>query len=133
VTFNSSQVSLIKSSLQKFVFTANDTSNLVSWEGLLPLTDTLSLDSLLVVPSLNYNLFSVSQITTVLFCIIIFWPNSCGFKDIQTRQMIGYGIKREMLYYLDLVSNSSNKLCHALTVDDSQGEKKTFDIWLWHR
>ena len=37
-------------------------------EGSLSLTNTLNLDSVLVVPSLNYNLLSVSQITTALFC-----------------------------------------------------------------
>ena len=76
---------------------------------------------------------SVSQITTALFCIVIFWPNSCVFKDIRTRQAIGYGIKRGMLYYLYLMSKSLNKLCQALAVDGSQEEKKSSDIWLWHR
>jgi hypothetical protein len=133
MTFDSSQVSLTKPSSKQFVSTANGTLNPVRGEGSVPLTNDLSLDSVLIVPSLNYNLLSVSQITTALFCIVIFWPNSCVFKDIRTRQTIGYGIKRGMLYYLDLTSKSSNKLRQALAVAGSQGKEKSSNIWLWHR
>ena len=54
-------------------------------------------------------------------------------KDIQTRQTIGCGIKRGKLYYLDLQSKDSNKLQQALMVDGSKGQKKKYEIWLWHR
>ena len=90
------------------------------------------MDSVLLVPSLDYNLLSVSQITAVLSCIVIFWPEFCVFKDIQTRQMIGYGIKWGKLYYMDLQSKVSNKLRQALMADGSEGEKKKSEIWLWH-
>lgn len=92
----------------------------------------MNLDSVLVVPSLNYNLLSVSQITTALFCVVIFWPEFCVFKDIRTRQTIGCGVRRGKLYYLDLVSKSSNKLRQALKIGGSE-EKKKSEIWLWHR
>ena len=54
-------------------------------EGSLILTDTLNLDSVLVVPYLDYNLLSVSQIIAALSCIVIFWPEFCVIKNIQTR------------------------------------------------
>ena len=60
MTFDSRHLSMIKPSSQKFVSIANGTSTPVRGEGSLPLTDTLKLDSVLVVPSLNYNLLSVS-------------------------------------------------------------------------
>ena len=85
MTFYSRQVSPLKSSSQNFVSTANGTSISIIGEGSLSLTNTLNLDYVLVVPSLNYNLLSVSQITTALFCVVIFWPEFCVFKDIQTR------------------------------------------------
>ena len=91
----------------------------------LTLTNTLNLDSILVVPSLDYNILLVSQIIAALSCIVIFWLEFCVFKDIQTRRTIGCGIKRGKLYYLDLQSNDSNKLQQALTADGSEGEKKT--------
>ncbi|KAL6316801.1 hypothetical protein AAG906_021101 [Vitis piasezkii] len=78
-----------------------------------------------VVPSLDYNLLSVSQITATLSCIVIFWPEFCVIKDIQTRQTIGCGIKRGKLYYLDLQSKDSNKLQQALMADGSEGRRKS--------
>ena len=70
----------------------------------------MNLDSVLVVPSLNYNLLLVSQITTTLFCVVIFWPEFYVFKDIRSRQTIGYGVRRGKLYYLDLVFKSLDEL-----------------------
>ncbi|KAL6311183.1 hypothetical protein AAG906_025772 [Vitis piasezkii] len=77
-----------------------------------------------VVSSLDYNLLSVSQITATLSCIVIFWPEFCVIKDIQTRQTIGCGIKRGKLYYLDLQSKDSNKLQQALMARWIEGRRK---------
>jgi hypothetical protein len=133
ITFDSRHVLPLKPSSKKFVSTANGTSAPVIGKGSLPLNDTLNLDSVLVVPTLDYNLLSVSQITTALFCVVIFWPEYCVFKDIQTRKTIGCGTRREELYYLDLESKSSDKLRQALTINSYEGSKKKSNIWLWHR
>ena len=90
----------------------------------MSLTNTLNLDSVLVVPSLNYNLLSVSQITTALFCVVIFWLKFCVFKDIRTRQTIGCGVKRGNLYYLDLVSKSSDELHQTLKIGGFEKKKR---------
>ena len=103
----------------------------------MSLTNTLNLDYVLVVPSLNYNLLSVSQITTALFCVVIFWLGFCVFKDIRTRQTIGCGVRRGKLYYLDLVSKSSYELRQALKIRGSEKKKKKrnlrygygIDVW----
>ena len=92
MTFDSRQVSPLKSSSQNSVSIGNGTSIPIIREGSLSLTNTLNLDYVLIVPSLNYNLLSVSQITIALFSVVIFWPEFCVFKDIRTRQMIGCGI-----------------------------------------
>ena len=128
MTFDSRQVSPLKSSSQHSVSTANGTSIPIIGEGSLSLTNTLNLDSILVVPSLNYNLLSVSQITTALFCAVIFCPEFCVLKDIRTRQTIGYGVRREKLYYLDLVSKSSDELRQALKIECSEKKKKKKEI-----
>ncbi|KAL6316670.1 hypothetical protein AAG906_019583 [Vitis piasezkii] len=133
MTFDSRQVSPLRPSSQKIVFTANGNTTPVIGEGSLTLTDTLNLDFVLVVLSLYYNLLLVSQITATLSCIVIFWPEFCVIKDIQTRQTIGCGIKWGKLYYLDLQTKDSNKLQQALMADGSEGEKKKSEIWLWHR
>ena len=72
MTFDSRQVSPLKSSSQHSVSIAIGTSIPIIREGSLSLTNTLNLDYVLVVPSLNYNLLSISQITTALFCVVIF-------------------------------------------------------------
>ena len=124
MTFDSRQVSPLKPSSQKIVSTANGNTTPVIGERSLTLTDTLNFDSVLVVPSLNYNLLSISQITAALSCIVIFWLEFCVIKGIQTKQTIGCGIKREKLYYLDLQSKDSNKLQQALMADGSRGEEE---------
>ena len=124
MTFDSRQVSPLQSSSQHSVSTANGTSIPIIEEGSLSLINTLNLDYVLVVPSLNYNLLLVSQITTALFCVVIFWPEFCVFKDIRTRQTIGCGVRRGKLYYLDLVSKSSDELRQALKIGGSEKKKK---------
>ena len=135
MTFDSRQVSPLKSSSQNFVSTANGTSISIIGEGSLSLTNTLNLNSVLFVPSLNYNLLSVSQITIALFCVVIFWLEFCVFKDIRTRQTIGCDVRRGKLYYLDLVSKSLDELRQALKIWGSEKKKKKrkSEIWLWHR
>ena len=133
MTFDVRQVSNLNPSSQNCVCTANGNTTLVIGEGSSHLTNTLHLASVLVVPSLDYNLLSVSQITTTLSCVVIFWPTHCVFKDIQTRQTIGYGVKRGKLYYLDLESTISSRLRQALTVKSTGSLKKIVEIWLRHR
>ena len=137
MTFYSRQVSPLKSSSQHSVSTANGTSIPIIGEGSLSLTNTLNLYSVLVVPSLNYNLLSISQITTALFCVVIFLPKFCVFKDIRTRQTIGCGVMQGKLYQLDLVSKSSDELRQALKIGGSGKKKKKgnlrygygIDVW----
>ena len=83
MTFDSRQGSILRpSSQKKIVFTANANTTPVIGKESLTLTNTLNLDSVLVVPSLDYNLLLVSQITAALSCIVIFWPEFCVIKDI---------------------------------------------------
>ena len=108
--FNSRQTTSLTLFSQNFIFTANGNPVPIIGEGSVHLSDILNLNSVLVVPSLNYNLLYVTQITNALNCIIILWPTYCVFKDIQTRQIIGYGIRRGKLYYLDLAVKITNQL-----------------------
>nr|KYP50692.1 hypothetical protein KK1_027509 [Cajanus cajan] len=64
MTFDSRQISSLKPSLKELIFTANGNTTSVIGNGSLNLTNNLTLDSVLVVPSLVYNLLSISQITT---------------------------------------------------------------------
>ncbi|RVW70952.1 Retrovirus-related Pol polyprotein from transposon TNT 1-94, partial [Vitis vinifera] len=101
MTFDSRQVSPLRPSPQKIVSIANGNTTPVIGEGSLTLTDTLNLDSVLVVPSLDYNLLRLVVV-----------------------------LSGEKLYYLDLQSKDSNKLQQALMADGSEGEKKKM-TWLY--
>ena len=125
MTFDSRQVSQLKPSSQKHISTANGTTTSVIGEGSLRLTNELNLDTVLIVPSLDYNLLSVSQLTTYLSCVVIFRPDHCMFKDIQTKQTIGYGIRRGNLYYLEMSSTNTEKLSPALVADSSMEKRKS--------
>ena len=133
VIFNVRLVSSLNLSSQNCVSIANGNTTPVISERSLHLTNTLHLDFVLVSSSLNCNLPPVSQITSTLSCVVIFWPKFFVFKDIQTRQMIGYGVKRDKLYYLDLESTTSSWLQQALAVDSYGTQKKKVEIWLWHQ
>ncbi|KAH9768480.1 Integrase catalytic domain-containing protein [Citrus sinensis] len=58
--------------------------------------------------------------------------NKLNKKDIQTKQTIGYGIRRGNLYYLEMSSTNTGKLSPALVADSSIKKGKS-EIWLWHR
>ncbi|KAG6763432.1 hypothetical protein POTOM_030847 [Populus tomentosa] len=131
MTFNNN-IQTIQPSNHHVVFTANGTPFSVSGEGTVTLKKNLSLESVLIVPNLNHNLLSVAQITCALMCVVIFWPNLCIFKDIQTWKTIGYGTRRGKLYYLDLIPASSNQLAQVFSTNTANEHQKS-EIWLWHR
>lgn len=133
MTCESRQVETLKPSTKNVVSVANGNPAPIIREGTVSLSNTLSLDIVLVVPSLDYNLLYVAQITVALHCLVIFWPSFCVFKDIQTRKTIGYGIGKGKLYYLELTSSNTQMLTQALTVGGPQGEQnKASEVWLWH-
>ena len=132
MTFNNNHIQSIKSSDQHIVSTANGTLSLVLGEVSISLTKNLNLDYVLVVPSLNHNLLFIAQITLALNCVVIFWPNLCVFKDIQTQKTIGYGTRRGELYYLDLMPASSNQLAQVFPAN-TPDKLQSSEIWLWHR
>lgn len=121
-----------KPSSQTHVTSANGTTSPVLGEGSLSLTSSLSLEHVLVVPSLDYDLLSVPQIIDSLNCTVCFWPLYCLFQDLLTRAVIGCGTRRGKLYYLDLTEDCCKRLgkAHHVRGDESVRMKK---IWLWHK
>ncbi|PRQ26842.1 putative RNA-directed DNA polymerase [Rosa chinensis] len=136
MTNDPSLLKQLKPSSQNIVSTADGTPTPVTGEGSVVLFDTLTLDSVLVVPSLAYNLLSVSQIILALACIVTFYPSFCVFQDILTRRILGYDVRRGKLYYLDL-TETGEKHKHLL----GQGQANQINgvenakeaVWLWHR
>ena len=81
--------------------TANGGLAQVTCEGVAQVSSLMNLDTVLVVPSLSSNLLSISQIIDQLHCYVTFWPTKCTFQDIATDRMIGSGIRKGKLYYLE--------------------------------
>ncbi|KAI5343223.1 hypothetical protein L3X38_011099 [Prunus dulcis] len=133
MTFDPGQVASHTPSSQSVVSNANGTPSPVIGEGSLSLSDSLTLDSVLNVPSLYHNLLSVTQITAALNCTVTFWPTHCVFQDILNNKTIGCGTRRGKLYYLDLAFDSEVSLNQAYKNGGASVEKQTSEVWLWHQ
>ncbi|PRQ37607.1 putative RNA-directed DNA polymerase [Rosa chinensis] len=134
MTNDPSLVKNLRRSSQNIVSTADGTPTPVTGEGSIVVSDTLTLESVLVVPSLAYNLLSVGQIILALACIVTFYPSFCVFQDILTRRILGYGVRRGKLYYLDLTETGENHkhlLGQANQINGVENAKEA--VWLWHR
>ena len=127
-TWDSSQLKFVLPSSQSVISTANGSTSPITGEGSIILSNTLTLDTVLVVPSLEYKIFSVSQITSTLACTVTFWPSFCVFQDILTRKILGYGVRRGKLYYLELPENGGSKISQANQT--SSKDKARATIWL---
>jgi hypothetical protein len=100
MTSDYSQLQSLFPSPQTIISTANGSTSPITGVGSVILSKNITLDNVLVVPTLECNLLSVSQITSSLACTVTFWPSYCVFQDITTRKILGYGVKRGKLYYL---------------------------------
>ncbi|XP_021829064.1 uncharacterized protein LOC110769409 [Prunus avium] len=128
MTFDPGQIISHTPPSQSVVSNANGTSSPVIGEGSLSLSDSLTLDSVLIVPSLHHNLLSVAQITTALNCTVTFWPTHCVFQDILSSKTIGCGTRRGKLYYLDLAFDSEASLNQAYKIGGTSVEKQTSEV-----
>ena len=115
-------VTICRPNKQK-VKTSNGGLAPVTCEGVVQVSQSMNLDTVLVVPSLSSNLLSISQIIDQLNCYVTFWPNKCTFQDITTNRMLGSGIRKGKLYYLE-----EKRQAEAYNV-----ERKKSPLWLWHR
>lgn len=79
---------------------ANGSSSSVKGSGTINLTNTMSLENVLHLPDLAFNLLSVSQITKELDCCVSFYPTHCIFQDRLTKQIIGKDHESGGLYSL---------------------------------
>ncbi|KAK8918913.1 hypothetical protein KSP39_PZI021058 [Platanthera zijinensis] len=85
-----------------FITVTNDTITPVSGSADIPLNPSISLRSVLHVPSSLFNLLSVSRLTADLNCSITFTPSSFLMHDRQTQSIIGKERLQNGLYFLDI-------------------------------
>nr|GMC69240.1 Retrovirus-related Pol polyprotein from transposon TNT 1-94 [Ipomoea batatas] len=89
-------------------------------EGSVRLTDKITLNHVLYVPSLSCNLISVSQLNDDMQSSVHFNSYMCAIQD-QSREMIGTGVRRDGLYYF----KGTDSVQH-LTVN---GVTTSVDLW----
>ena len=87
--------------LKNIIKTANGEGIKVSGAETISFTKNLTLKNYLFVSDLSHKLLSVSQLTRDLDCTILIKPECCIVQDAQTGKIIGRGIERGELYYLE--------------------------------
>ncbi len=117
----------------------NGISVLVTHIGTIKLTPTLELTNVLCVPSFDFNLISISKLTSSLHCCVFFLSNLCFIQDLLLWRMIGLGKQRDGLYILqqsvDLtkvasVSPSHAAFAHSLySLSSITHSTNTFHTW----
>jgi GAG-pre-integrase domain len=126
MTFSKKDLNNIREPSRTGILNANGVSSQVESTGDVHVSNTLTLNNTLHVPSLSTKLLYVGQITEELNCVVLMFPNFCIFQDILTKEIIGRGIKRGRLYHLkELKTGKAN-----MVVGSSDAEKQ---IWTWHR
>ena len=113
MTYDRTLFQSMKDSHRKCVATANGTTVVVVGAGTMSLTPFLPLYNCLLVPSLSYHLLYVPQVTEQLDCVVLMYPSFCLLQDIQTKEIIGRGTKKEGLYYVDDMVPGRANLVHA--------------------
>src|SRR3954467_4520401 len=106
------------------VVTADGTSQPIMGTGSVPCTLTLTLSSVLHVPSFHVNLMSVSCIIDQLHCLVIFDGDMVVFQEKGTRRILGTGQRHNGLWYLDRMIAS---------LSAAVGRRPEEDILLQHR
>ena len=77
----------ITSPISTFVQLPNREKVTVTHIGTIQVTSTLKLENILCVPSFNFNLISVSQLTKTLSCCLVFLSNLCFIQDLVEKRL----------------------------------------------
>src|SRR5436190_7553090 len=127
ITGNKSEFDTYHLSMHKkpeTVVTADRTSQPIVGMGSVSCTPTLTLSSVLHVPSFSVNLMSVSFIIDQLHCLVIFDGDMVMFQEKGTRRILGTGQRRKGLWYLNRI---------AASLAAAVGRQPEEDILLQHR
>ncbi|GMY05930.1 Retrovirus-related Pol polyprotein from transposon TNT 1-94 [Fagus crenata] len=127
MTFDPNDFSNTTQPRRTCIANANGAIYPVTGVGTMPLSPSLSLAHMLLVPSLSNKLMSVSQVTEELNCVILIYSTFCLLQDVLSKEIIRRGTKKGGLYYLDDFSPGKANHTHHQT------SSQELQIWLWHR
>ncbi|KAK3041977.1 hypothetical protein RJ639_002285 [Escallonia herrerae] len=98
---------------------ADGSLSTVSGMGSIVISPSITLDYVLLVPSLSCNLLSISKLTKDLKCVANFFPTHCIFQDQDSGKMIGNAKECAGLYLLkdgNLVNETRTDQCISNSV-----------------
>ena len=101
-------LTIITSIFQTYVTLSNGEQAMVTHIGTIRISSTLTLTDVLFVPSFNFNLISVSQLTKTYFCCLIFLGRCYFIQDLAHWSMIGLGRESKGLYLLQNVTQPAS-------------------------
>jgi Reverse transcriptase (RNA-dependent DNA polymerase)/Integrase core domain/gag-polypeptide of LTR copia-type/GAG-pre-integrase domain len=108
-------LNLVTSSKPQFVTTANGGQTKIFGTGTISVLNQPANEALYL-PDFHSNLLSVNKIVKDLNCAVIFLPEKVIFQDRISGNMIGEGILRNGLYYLE-----ENNKCFASSKNNDRG------------
>ncbi|KAK8934710.1 hypothetical protein KSP39_PZI014426 [Platanthera zijinensis] len=94
----------------------------IAGKGTIPCS-SLTLSSVLHVPTFTRNLLSISHLTNSMHCSVTFLPSSCVFQDLTTGKVIGSGSMVDGLYVLDSDAAPPTTALYSST---------THPLYSWH-
>nr|KYP76196.1 Retrovirus-related Pol polyprotein from transposon TNT 1-94 [Cajanus cajan] len=109
----------------------NGNSVLASISGTIHFSPFLYLTDVLYLPNFQYNLISVSKLTSVLNCTLTFSDNSCWIQNLNTSKMIGTAEAKDGLYLLKGPDKIQSSISMYKSVN-SHCNSSFVDKNLWH-
>ncbi|KAL0404363.1 UNVERIFIED_CONTAM: hypothetical protein Sradi_2077100 [Sesamum radiatum] len=117
-----------------YIHLADGSKQHVNTVGNIQLPNNIQLTSVLHVPSLKFNLLSISKLCDTTNIRIKFYPTCCVLQDHRTNKTVAVGRLLGKLYILDEKSFKINAIESIL---EQTRERvlavKTFDVNLWHK
>ena len=101
--------------------TADGTAQPIKGVGTVQCTPSITLSSVLYVPSFPVNLVSLSALVDHMDCRVTLDQENCLIEDRKTGKMLGSGVRRNGLWFLDRREDTS---CTALTTAMDENEAK---------
>jgi hypothetical protein len=86
--------------VSKFIKLPNGQFASVTHIGIVHISTSLVLTDVLLVPSFSFNLVSISKLTKLISCCLIFFSNFCFIQHLLTWNMIGMGRECGGLFHL---------------------------------
>ncbi|KAA0025813.1 Beta-galactosidase [Cucumis melo var. makuwa] len=112
------------------IWIADGSLALIAGKGQIVIFDGFSLQNVLHVPKLSYNLLSISKITRELHCKATFLPKSICFQDLNSGRTIGTARHSGGLYILN--DNTSGSSISTTSLLSSYFSTSEHDFMLWH-